>query len=106
MDVYLFAIIILVGLAIFDLMVGVSNDAVNFLNSSVGSKVASRRVILFIASLGMLAGAMLAGMMMDLFRLRQAFPLGAVVMLGGVVFFYICARIEEGKTVAMGVRRR
>ena len=57
-------------------------------------------------SLGMLAGAMLAGMMMDFFRLRLAFPLGAVLMFGGIVVYSICARIGESKNVAMGARRR
>jgi hypothetical protein len=50
------AILILFGLAISDLIVGVSNDAVNFLNSSIGSRVAPRHIIMVIASLGMLAG--------------------------------------------------
>ena len=56
MDVFQFGILLLLGLAVSDLVVGVSNDAVNFLNSSIGSRVASRRVIMIIASLGILAG--------------------------------------------------
>ena len=63
-----FAIIVLFALAISDLVVGVSNDAVNFLNSSVGSKVAPRRVIMVIASLGMLAGVMFSSGMMEVAR--------------------------------------
>ncbi len=47
---------ILVVIAIFDIMVGVSNDAVNFLTPSIGSRVAPRTVILAIATLGILAG--------------------------------------------------
>ena len=50
------ALVVLFCLAVSDLIVGVSNDAVNFLNSSIGSRVAPRRIILAIASLGMLAG--------------------------------------------------
>jgi phosphate/sulfate permease len=68
MDVYLFAIIILIGLAIFDLMVGVSNDAVNFLNSSIGSRVAPRYIIMIIASLGILAGVTFSSGMMEVAR--------------------------------------
>ena len=59
MDIYQGAIIILFTLAISDLVVGVSNDAVNFLNSSVGSRVAPRHVIMIIASIGILAGSLL-----------------------------------------------
>ena len=68
MDIYLFFIVILIGLAIFDLMVGVSNDAVNFLNSSIGSKVAPRHIILIIASLGMLFGVTFSSGMMEVAR--------------------------------------
>ena len=52
MDIYLVLVIILAVLAAIDLTVGVSNDAVNFLNSAQGSKVASMRTILIVASLG------------------------------------------------------
>ena len=57
-------------------------------------------------SLGMLAGAMLAGMMMDFFQLRLAFPVGGVAMFCGVIAFFIFARNAPGKTIAMGLRRR
>ena len=56
MEIFLIAVVLLLGFAIFDLVVGVSNDAVNFLNSSIGSKVASRHVIMIIACFGILAG--------------------------------------------------
>jgi hypothetical protein len=55
-SIYVFALVILGMLAISDLIVGVSNDAVNFLNSSIGSKAAPKHIIMIIASLGMLAG--------------------------------------------------
>ena len=51
--------------AVFDLMVGVSNDAVNFLNSAIGSKAAPFFVIMIIASLGILAGVTFSGGMME-----------------------------------------
>ena len=50
--IYLCIIIFLFVLAVFDLIVGVSNDAVNFLNSAVGAKAASFKTILFIAGIG------------------------------------------------------
>ncbi|MGW8323698.1 MAG: inorganic phosphate transporter, partial [Thermodesulfobacteriota bacterium] len=68
MDIYQGAIIILFTLAISDLVVGVSNDAVNFLNSSVGSRVAPRHVIMIIASLGILAGVTFSSGMMEVAR--------------------------------------
>jgi phosphate/sulfate permease len=68
MDLYVFALAVLFTIAIMDLIVGVSNDAVNFLNSSVGSAVASRRVILMVASLGILAGVTFSSGMMEVAR--------------------------------------
>jgi phosphate/sulfate permease len=68
MDFFHIAIVILFGLAISDLIVGVSNDAVNFLNSSVGSRVAPRHVIMIIASLGILAGVTFSSGMMEVAR--------------------------------------
>lgn len=65
---YLFLIIFLFVLAVFDLSVGVSNDAVNFLNSAIGSKAASFRVIMVIAAIGIFVGASLSNGMMDIAR--------------------------------------
>ena len=67
-DFYTLAIIILFVLAVSDLIVGVSNDAVNFLNSSIGSKVASRKVIMVFASLGIFAGVTFSSGMMEVAR--------------------------------------
>ena len=66
--IYLCIIIFLFLLAIFDLMVGVSNDAVNFLNSAVGAKAASFKTVLFIAGTGIFIGASLSNGMMDIAR--------------------------------------
>lgn len=65
---YLILIIFIFILAIFDLVVGVSNDAVNFLNSAVGSKAASLKTILFIAAIGVFVGASLSNGMMEIAR--------------------------------------
>ena len=51
-NIYLFMLIALAVLALADLIVGVSNDAVNFLNSAIGSKALSFRVIMIVASIG------------------------------------------------------
>jgi hypothetical protein len=68
MDIYLGAVVILAGLAISDLVVGVSNDAVNFLNSAIGSRVAPRYVVFIVASLGMLMGVTFSQGMMEVAR--------------------------------------
>jgi len=68
MDIYVFAVGILFAVAIMDLMVGVSNDAVNFLNSAVGSRVSPRHTIMIVASLGILAGVTFSGGMMEVAR--------------------------------------
>lgn len=66
--VYFSFILFLFMLAIFDLVVGVSNDAVNFLNSAIGAKVARFRTILIIAWIGVFVGATLSNGMMDIAR--------------------------------------
>jgi len=68
MDFYLFILIVLFATAIADLIVGVSNDAVNFLNTAIGSKAASRRTIMIIASLGVLAGTTFSSGIMEVAR--------------------------------------
>jgi len=65
---FLLIVILLIALAVSDLVVGVSNDAVNFLNSSIGSKAASFRVIMIIAALGILVGATFSSGMMEVAR--------------------------------------
>lgn len=66
--VFLGIVIFLFVLAVFDLSVGVSNDAVNFLNSAIGAKVASFKTIIVIASIGVLFGATMSNGMMDIAR--------------------------------------
>lgn len=67
-SLYVFIVGLLFLLAIFDLVVGVSNDAVNFLNSAIGSNVAKWRTIMIIASVGIMLGAMSSGGMMEVAR--------------------------------------
>lgn len=65
-QMYMFILFVLFVLAIFDLIVGVSNDAVNFLNSAIGSKVASFRTIMIVASIGVGVGAIFSNGMMEI----------------------------------------
>ncbi len=66
--VYLGLVVFLFVLAVFDLMVGVSNDAVNFLNSAIGAKVATFRTIIIIAAVGIFCGATMSNGMMEVAR--------------------------------------
>ena len=68
MDIFLFSVVILICLGLLDLIVGVSNDAVNFLTSSIGAKVAPHHIIMIVASLGMLAGVTFSSGMMEVAR--------------------------------------
>ncbi len=67
---YLFLgiVVFLFALAVFDLMVGVSNDAVNFLNSAIGAKAASFKTIIVVASVGVFMGAAMSNGMMEIAR--------------------------------------
>lgn len=73
-SMYLILVVVLFALAISDLIVGVSNDAVNFLNSAIGSKVAPRYVIMILAGLGILVGATFSSGMMEVARKGIFFP--------------------------------
>jgi Phosphate/sulphate permeases len=68
MDYMLFIVAVLLVLAIADLIVGVSNDAVNFLNSAIGSKVTTFRNIILIAAVGIMAGCFFSSGMMEIAR--------------------------------------
>ena len=74
MSIYIFFLVVLFILAISDLTVGVANDAVNFLNSAIGSKVATRRVIMIVASVGIMVGALFANGMMEVARKGLFYP--------------------------------
>lgn len=65
-NIYLIIVGLLLILAISDLVVGVANDAVNFLNSAIGSKVASFKVILIVASVGLMLGSIFSSGMMEI----------------------------------------
>ena len=67
-NIYLFMLIAITVLAVVDIVVGVSNDAINFLNSAIGSKVISLRTIMIVASLGIFIGAVFSSGMMEVAR--------------------------------------
>src|SRR5210317_193561 len=67
-NIYLYMIIALAFLAVADLVVGISNDAINFLNSAIGSKAISFKTIMIVASLGVAVGAVFSSGMMEVAR--------------------------------------
>lgn len=73
-SVYTIIVAILMVLAVSGLIVGVANDAVNFLNSALGSKAAPRRVIMLVASVGILIGAITSNGMMEVARSGVFYP--------------------------------
>jgi len=74
MNIYIIFIFVLFALAISDLMVGVANDAVNFLNSALGSRVTPRHIIMIVASFGILLGATFSNGMMEVARKGLFYP--------------------------------
>jgi phosphate/sulfate permease len=98
-DVYLLGVGVLLLFAVMDLIVGVSNDAVNFLNTPIGSKVVSRRIIMAIAAAGILTGVLLSSGMMEiarkgifhpeLFTMPELMALFLAVMLADIVILDI-----------------
>ena len=67
-SVFVLALIVVVLLALMDLWVGVTNDAVNFLNSAIGARISRRRTILLVASAGVLFGALFSSGLMEVAR--------------------------------------
>ena len=91
--IYLIIVIILVLLAVSDLVVGVSNDAVNFLNSAIGSKVASFKVIMVIAALGVLFGAVFSSGMMEVARKGIFNP--SMFYFSEIMFIFLAVMITD-----------
>ena len=67
-NIYLLMLVALTILAVADIVVGVSNDAINFLNSAIGSKAISLKTIMIVASLGIFIGAVYSSGMMEVAR--------------------------------------
>ncbi|WP_185861513.1 inorganic phosphate transporter [Blattabacterium cuenoti] len=86
-------IVVLFFLSIFDLIVGLINDAVNFLNSAIGSQVASRRTIMIFASLGILLGAFLSSGMMEVARKGVFDP--SYFYFSDIIFIFLSVMISD-----------
>ena len=92
-NIYLYMIIALAILAVADLVVGVSNDAVNFLNSAIGSKAISFRTIMIVASLGIAIGAVFSSGMMEVAR-KGIFNPGEF-MFGEIMIIFMAVMITD-----------
>lgn len=113
MEIHLIIVIVLFIFAISDLMVGVSNDAVNFLNSAIGSKVAPRHIIMIVASLGILAGVTFSSGLMEVarkgifnpqfFYLNEIMVIFLAVMITDVILldFYNTFALPTSTTVSI-----
>ncbi len=113
METYLIVLIVLIILAFTDLIVGVANDAVNFLNSAYGSKVAPRYIVLIVASLGVIIGTLFSSGMMEIarkgifnpemFNFSEVMAIFVAVMITDVLLldFYNTFGIPTSTTVSL-----
>ncbi|CAA0185553.1 Phosphate sodium symporter [Tenacibaculum maritimum] len=92
-DPYILMLVALAVLAIVDLVVGVSNDAVNFLNSAIGSKAISVKNIMIIASLGVFFGAVTSSGMMEVARKGIFNP--SMFMFQDIMFIFMAVMITD-----------
>ena len=92
-EIYLVFVVFLFVLAVFDLMVGVSNDAVNFLNSAIGAKVAKFRTIIIVAAVGVFLGATMSNGMMEVARNGVFHP--AMFSLKELMFIFLAVMISD-----------
>ncbi|CAM1358830.1 Phosphate sodium symporter [Tenacibaculum litoreum] len=92
-DPYILMLVALAVLAIVDLVVGVSNDAVNFLNSAIGSKAIKVRNIMIIASVGVFFGAITSSGMMEVARKGIFNP--SMFMFQDIMFIFMAVMITD-----------
>lgn len=92
-NLYLLMLVALAALAIADLIVGVSNDAVNFLNSAVGSKALSFKTIMIVASIGIALGAIFSSGMMEVARKGIFNP--SEFYFNEIMFIFIAVMITD-----------
>ena len=92
-EMYIAILGILLLLAVFDLVVGVSNDAANFLNSAVGCNAARRGVVLAVAAVGIVLGASLSGGMMEIARSGVFVP--AQFSFHGVMILFLAVMLTD-----------
>ncbi|WP_396602367.1 anion permease [Algibacter sp. R77976] len=92
-NIYLFMLIAITVLAVADIVVGVSNDAINFLNSAIGSKTLSMRTIMIVASLGIFIGAVFSSGMMEVARKGIFVP--AQFEFGEIMLIFMAVMITD-----------
>ena len=92
-QIYVIMLLVLGILAVIDLVVGVSNDAVNFLNSAVGSKAVSFKTTMIVASLGVLVGAMFSSGMMEIARSGIFVP--SMFSFNDVMIIFLAVMISD-----------
>ncbi|MDP2161874.1 MAG: inorganic phosphate transporter [Flavobacterium sp.] len=92
-QIYIVMLVVLGILAITDLVVGVSNDAVNFLNSAIGSKAVSFKTIMIVASLGVLVGALFSSGMMEIARSGIFVP--SMFSFNDVMIIFLAVMISD-----------
>ena len=92
-NMYLFMLIAITVLAVFDIIVGVSNDAINFLNSAIGSKALPIRTIMIVASLGIFIGAVFSSGMMEVARKGIFVP--AQFEFGEIMLIFMAVMITD-----------
>ena len=91
--VFTVIVVILAILAIVDLIVGVSNDAINFLNSSLGSKIASYKTIISVAAVGILVGVLTSHGMMEVARNGVFHP--EMFTFSEIMFLYVGVMLTD-----------
>jgi phosphate/sulfate permease len=92
-NIYLLILIAITVLAVADIIVGVSNDAINFLNSAIGSKALSLRTIMIVASLGIFIGAVFSSGMMEVARKGIFVP--AQFEFGEIMLIFMAVMITD-----------
>ncbi|HRM11726.1 MAG TPA: inorganic phosphate transporter [Flavobacterium sp.] len=92
-QIYVIMLIVLGVLAVIDLIVGVSNDAVNFLNSSIGSKAVSFKTTMIVASFGVLIGALFSSGMMEIARSGIFIP--SMFSFNDVMIIFLAVMITD-----------
>lgn len=92
-EFYLALVFILMALAIMGIVVGVANDAVNFLNTSIGSKVASMKVIMIMATIGLFLGTITSNGMMEIARKGLFYP--QYITFESIIFLFFAVMISN-----------
>ena len=92
-NLYIFMLIAITVLAAIDIIVGVSNDAINFLNSAIGSKAISVRTIMIVASLGIFVGAVYSSGLMEVARKGIFVP--AMFNFNEIMYIFMAVMITD-----------